>query len=112
MLPTYSFPADATYLITGGLGGLGRSIAQWMAQRGARNLILLSRSTTRSAAALRTINGLRAQGVNVTAPPCDIGDKDALAATLAHCARDMPPVRGCIQGSMVLQVFDLTSRVR
>jgi NADPH:quinone reductase-like Zn-dependent oxidoreductase len=38
------FDPYASYLITGGLGGVGRSVASWMAERGARNLIFLSRS--------------------------------------------------------------------
>ncbi|KAG9228044.1 hypothetical protein BJ875DRAFT_538404 [Amylocarpus encephaloides] len=42
--PSYSFYPNATFVIAGGLGGLGRSIARWLATRGARNPILLSRS--------------------------------------------------------------------
>ena len=38
------FDQDATYMITGGFGGLGRAIAVWMAERGARNLLFLSPS--------------------------------------------------------------------
>jgi hypothetical protein len=37
------FHADATYIIIGGLGGLGKSIVKWMISHGARNLLLLSR---------------------------------------------------------------------
>src|ERR1700761_6445166 len=36
--------SDATYLLTGGLGGLGRSISTWLAERGARHFVFLSRS--------------------------------------------------------------------
>ena len=37
------FKPDGTYLITGGLGKLGLAVAQWMAERGARHLALISR---------------------------------------------------------------------
>jgi NAD(P)-dependent dehydrogenase (short-subunit alcohol dehydrogenase family) len=40
----YTFDAHSTYVIAGGLGGIGRSIARWMVSRGVRNLVLLSRS--------------------------------------------------------------------
>ncbi|PWY83393.1 KR-domain-containing protein, partial [Aspergillus heteromorphus CBS 117.55] len=43
--PLYTFPANASYIIAGGLGGLGRSFARWMASRGARYPILLSTSS-------------------------------------------------------------------
>ncbi|KAL5589253.1 hypothetical protein FOVSG1_011120 [Fusarium oxysporum f. sp. vasinfectum] len=38
------FVSSGSYLLVGGLGGLGRSISTWMVQRGARHLIYLSRS--------------------------------------------------------------------
>lgn len=42
--PVPKLKPDASYLIVGGVGGLGRSITHWMVDHGARNLILLSRS--------------------------------------------------------------------
>ncbi|MCJ1262836.1 hypothetical protein MMC22_002706 [Lobaria immixta] len=101
--PTYYFDSNATYVISGGLGGLGRSAARWMAARGAKNLILLSRSGPRSDAARTLIEQLRAQGVQVEAPSCDVTCTDSLSTVLAHCAQIMPPIRGCIQGTMVLK---------
>ena len=38
------FDPNASYLLTGGLGGLGKYVATWMVERGARRLIFLSRS--------------------------------------------------------------------
>jgi len=107
MLPKYSFDSDATYLIAGGLGGLGRSIARWLVSRNARNLILLSRSRAHGDAAQALLNELEAKGVNVATPPCDVSNKKALASVLAECCKTMPPVKGCIQGSMVLKVISL-----
>ncbi|KAL8846747.1 MAG: hypothetical protein Q9221_008190 [Calogaya cf. arnoldii] len=102
--PEYHFDTDKTYLIAGGLGGLGRSAAKWLASRGARYLILLSRSGATSETSVELINKLRIMGVQVEAPACDITVLAALSATLSKCAENMPPVRGVIQASMVLQV--------
>lgn len=97
--------ADASYLLIGGVGGLGRSIAHWMVEHGARNLILLSRSAGRQNSGA-FVSELRAAGCRVVAISCDVADADDLARALDACARDeqrLPPVRGVIQGAMVLQ---------
>ncbi len=92
-------------MIAGGLGGLGRSAARWMASRGAKNLILLSRSGPRVEVANTFLEELRVQGVHVEAPVCDVTSKDALASIIQQCEKTMPPIKGCIQGTMVLKVF-------
>ena len=81
--PTYTFDANASYLITGAFGGIGRSIASWLARRGARNLILLSRSGPSSAAASSLLLELRSSGIRVEAPVCDITKYDVLARTIS-----------------------------
>ena len=98
------FDPNATYLIAGGLGGLGRSIASWMVDHGARYLILLSRSRTHSEEVTSFLEGLRDKGTIIATPPCDISNEAILATALSDCAQSMPPIKGCIQGSMVLQV--------
>ncbi|KAF2463868.1 ketoacyl-synt-domain-containing protein [Lindgomyces ingoldianus] len=98
----YKFDLDATYIISGGLGGIGRSIARWMAERGAKNLILLSRTGAGTSKACALLNELKERGVRVEAPPCDISDQSALSTVLAHCERIMPHIKGCIQASMVI----------
>ena len=76
-------------------------MARWMAKRGARNLILLSRSGNTSEASRELVSDLESQGVNIATPACDVSDLSALEAALKEC--NMPPVKGCIQGSMVLK---------
>ena len=98
------FDNDATYLIAGGLGGLGRSISRWMVHRGAKNLVLLSRSTKYAEEVLVFLKELRDQGVTVATPPCDVSNADRLREILEECSQYMPPIKGCIQGSMVLEV--------
>ena len=111
------FDRDATYVLAGGLGGLGRSIASWMGRHGAVNIVLISRSGPQKAEARETIKELSNYGVKATVFACDICDVDALNEVSKECARRLPPIRGVIQAAMVLEVskfsllsFDLASR--
>ena len=49
--------ADASYLITGGCSGFGLSVASWLADRGARHLVLVSRSGIRTAEEEQAVRG-------------------------------------------------------
>ncbi|KAF7554212.1 hypothetical protein G7Z17_g3048 [Cylindrodendrum hubeiense] len=95
---------DASYVIVGGVGGLGRSIAHWMIYHGARNLILLSRSAGKENSGA-FVSQLRESGCRVIAISCDVTSSQDLTRALDSCERDeqFPPVRGVIQGAMVLQ---------
>ncbi|MBA2896578.1 SDR family NAD(P)-dependent oxidoreductase [Nonomuraea soli] len=74
--------ADGTYLVTGGLSGLGLAAAERLARDGARHLALLGRGAPRPENAAR-IDALREAGVEVTVLAADVADADALAAALA-----------------------------
>ena len=101
--PSTSLDPDATYVISGGLGGLGQNIAHWLADRGARNLLLLSRSGLQTSKAQELVKQLRARDVQVMAPSCDISDPESLQRALDDCRSQMPPFKGCIQAAMVLR---------
>ncbi|KAI1374835.1 hypothetical protein F4677DRAFT_425067 [Hypoxylon crocopeplum] len=99
----------AIYLVAGGFGGLGRAILQWLVDRGARNLLVLSRSGPSSQAAADLVARFREQGVCVVAPCCDAASSSALSAALKSAYDQVKaPIKGCINASMVLQdaVFD------
>ncbi|ETS74933.1 hypothetical protein PFICI_13417 [Pestalotiopsis fici W106-1] len=103
-IPTFVARSDATYLISGGLGGLGREIARWLVSCGARYLILLSRSGPETEEAKELMNELTANNVLVEAKGCNVADAVALASVLAQCTlRGFPPIRGCIQAAMVMK---------
>ncbi|KAK6860758.1 polyketide synthase [Apiospora arundinis] len=99
---SYSLDANATYVVAGGLGGLGSAMARWLVHRGARNLVLLSRSGPRTAEARKMLEEFAVQGVHYETPACSIVDRDALRQTLSDCATRLPPIKGCIQSSMVM----------
>ncbi|WP_275287222.1 type I polyketide synthase [Halomonas elongata] len=96
-------PADATYLVTGGLGGFGLRSAQWLAERGARHLVLVGRRGAASPEAAEGIAALEAQGVSVEAAACDVADHDALAALLERCRAEHPPLKGIIHAAAVIE---------
>ncbi|KAF2191586.1 KR-domain-containing protein [Zopfia rhizophila CBS 207.26] len=93
----------ATYVIAGGLGGLGRSVARWMVSRRAKNLLLLSRKGPVADEIIQLIEELKSNNVNVEAPACDIASAGAPLTVLDHCANTMRPIRGCVQGTMALR---------
>ncbi|KAL2006065.1 hypothetical protein VTN00DRAFT_9719 [Thermoascus crustaceus] len=98
----FKFEEKASYVLAGGIGGIGRSIAQWMASRGAMNIIFLSRSGAASSAAQETIQELESRGATVPVFACDVSDKARLVDVLKECKASLPSIKGCIQGSMVL----------
>ncbi|KAK6860906.1 hypothetical protein PG995_004542 [Apiospora arundinis] len=91
-----------SYLIVGGLGGIGKSVAQMLVDRGARRLILMSRS-----AASPFCRQCRVR-VEIELKSCDVSKKGGLAKTLTECADSMLPIKGVIQSAMVLRdaLFD------
>jgi phthiocerol/phenolphthiocerol synthesis type-I polyketide synthase A len=103
---------DAAYLVTGGLGDLGLMTANWLADRGARHLILVGRSglppragdndgadpaTRRRMAA---ISALERRGVTVQTAAIDVGSADDVSALIAHREADhAAPIRGVVHGA-------------
>lgn len=78
----------------------------WLVSRGARNILILSRSGGKDAESQGYLGQLRAGGVKTQVYACDITDERKLRDALADAACHMPPIRGCIQSAMVLQVSD------
>ena len=70
--PSRLLREDPSYLITGGTGGIGRSITRWLAHREARNIILAFRSGGGRGEIHELIKEIFALGVKVVAEKCDI----------------------------------------
>ncbi|MFJ4654445.1 SDR family NAD(P)-dependent oxidoreductase [Nocardia sp. NPDC088792] len=98
-LPQSPLRPDATYLLTGGLGGLGRTVAQRFAERGARHLVLAGRHGAASEEAARTVAELTAGGVTVRVEQADVADRSQVAELLKRVRADMPPIRGIIHAA-------------
>jgi phthiocerol/phenolphthiocerol synthesis type-I polyketide synthase C len=100
-LPDGRLRTDGTYLITGGLGELGLSLARFMAERGAGRLVLLGRSGPRPETAAR-LAAVRAAGAEVEAAACDVADRAALDAVLARARAGGRPLRGVVHAAGLL----------
>ncbi len=102
---------EGTYLITGGLGAVGRRIAGRLADRGVRGLVLVGRGEPGPDA--RTLLAkLERTGCRVLTPRCDITDPDQVSGLLAGltaealAAQDMPPLRGVIHAAGISRLGD------
>ncbi|KAJ5170061.1 Acyl transferase/acyl hydrolase/lysophospholipase [Penicillium coprophilum] len=69
------FRANASYMLVGGLGGIGREVASWMAQNGAQSLIFVNRSGLSKYESQATVRNLAKKGIQVTTRACDISDE-------------------------------------
>ncbi len=92
---------DGAYLIVGGLGALGLSVARWLASRGARHLALISRSGAGSRAR-EPLAELAGQGVRVLTLEADVSDREELAGAFAQVAAALPALRGIVHAAGIL----------
>jgi natural product biosynthesis luciferase-like monooxygenase protein len=107
--------ADGGYLITGGLGGIGLKLAEWLVRHGARRLVLLGRTAVpprgdwgaldRShplKAALSTVRDLESHGARVHLASADVADEAALTSLLADLQQSgFLPLRGVFHAAGV-----------
>lgn len=95
---------DASYILIGGTGGLGRSIAKWMSSKGAKNIVLVSRRAAINDKVQALIDTLAPLGVRIVVKACDVSSQESVEALVNEEMKDLPPIRGVIHGSMVLRV--------
>lgn len=93
---------DATYLIAGGAGGIGTSIAQWMIEHGSKHLILVSRHAKSALGADTLVQMGAANGCDVQLYDCNIADEEACSKFITTCKVSLPLIRGIVTGAMVL----------
>lgn len=115
-----SYHADGAYLITGGLGGLGLKVAYWLAEQGARYLVLIGRrglpernswtalapdsEVGRQIAAIQAIEAL---GATVVVESADVGDLSRMQALFKQFGHTAPPLRGIIHAAAALSAWSL-----
>ena len=93
---------DATYILVGGLGGIGRALADRLAKHGAKHIAFISRSGDAKPEAKKTMADLLGLGAKPVSYPCDITDPDSLATVIQRITTEMPPIKGLVQAAMVL----------
>ena len=108
-LETGRLRGDRTYLVTGGLGGIGCVLAGWLAERGAGAIVLNGRRDP-DPEAVEAIAALREQGVTVQVELADVTDKQAVDAMMERIDATLPPLAGVIHSVGVLSDAALTNQ--
>ncbi|WP_414588370.1 alpha/beta fold hydrolase [Scytonema sp. PCC 10023] len=98
---TLSLRSDATYLMTGGLGALGLHTAEWMVSKGAKHLVLISRSQP-AEQAQKTIERLEQAGARIHVLCADISSEQDVVKILEQVQTSLPPLRGVIHAAGIL----------
>ena len=96
-----TFSDQGAYLITGGLSGFGLCTALWLAEKGARYLVLVGRRGAHSEEARNALDILHHQGVNVLVQELDISDAILVTAMIAHINTNFAPLKGLIHAAVV-----------
>ncbi|GAA6618282.1 type I polyketide synthase [Scytonema sp. NUACC26] len=94
--------ADATYLVTGGLGGIGLLVAQWMVEHGAKHLVLVGRSSPNEAATA-ILSRLEEVGTQVVIIQTDVSKEEEVTSLLNQIKTSMPQLRGIIHTAGVVE---------
>lgn len=95
--------ADATYLVTGGLGGLGLVVARWLVEAGAGAVVLLGRKGVTSPSQAEALADMRERGAVVRVVEADVADRTAVARVLDDVAASGRPLRGIVHAAGVLE---------
>ncbi|KAI0402748.1 polyketide synthase-like protein [Xylaria palmicola] len=102
--------SEKVYLLVGALGGLGRSLTQWMMSRGARRFVFLQRSGCEKPGAQEFVDDLRQAGAQLTVVKGDVTNFNDVAASIKACKDLGGPLGGVVQAAMGLHE-DLFSRM-
>ena len=101
-LPEFSVKPDGAYLITGGLGGFGRVLAEWLVECGAKHLVLTSRSGASTPETAAFVTNLQEKGINVTVVKADIGSHADVTRLIAESSTSEIPLKGIFHLAMVI----------
>ena len=108
-LPPFEVKADGAYLITGGLGGFGRVLAEWLVDAGARHLVLSSRSGASTPEAVDFVASLVARGIETTVVKADVGSPADVKALIAGLRAATTPLKGIFHLAMVIDDAPLSA---
>ncbi len=97
-----SVHGDSTYLITGGLGGLGLEVARWLVGQGGRHLVLTGRRAAANANQQQALRELEQSGANVLVVQADVSQSSDAARLLHTIQAALPPLRGVVHAAGVL----------
>jgi acyl transferase domain-containing protein/NADPH:quinone reductase-like Zn-dependent oxidoreductase/acyl carrier protein/SAM-dependent methyltransferase len=108
-MPAFAIKPDGAYLITGGLGGFGRVLAEWLVECGARHLVLSSRSGASTPEGVEFVGKLQAQGIEVSVIKADIGSPDDVKRLVSDIRSSATPLKGIFHLAMVIDDAPLSA---
>jgi acyl transferase domain-containing protein/surfactin synthase thioesterase subunit/acyl carrier protein len=92
--------SDASYLVTGGLGMLGRSVAKWLIGKGAKHLVLTGRHANSKAA--QEAFGAAINGATVRVVAADMSRDEDVSRLMHMISNELPPLKGVVQSAGIL----------
>lgn len=92
---------DATYLVTGGLGMLGRSTVKWLVAKGAKHLVLTGRSASADAAE-RLKAEVATSGATIGVVAADLSREEDVGRLMQTIRTDFPSLRGVVHSAGIL----------
>ncbi|SIQ88396.1 Acyl transferase domain-containing protein [Acidiphilium rubrum] len=101
--PVHRFePAAGVHLVVGGTSGFGFETAAWLAEQGARTIVLASRRGTLEPALQARAEAMTSLGTTILVEPLDATDQAAVTALIARLTADHGRIAGIIHAAMVL----------
>ncbi|KAI0424099.1 hypothetical protein F5Y09DRAFT_154094 [Xylaria sp. FL1042] len=94
--------SDATYLLVGCLGGLGRSLTRWMMERGAKHFTFISRSGIDKPEAARLVADIELSGASTQVVRADASNEKDIARIVSSLQAERQ-IRGVVHAAMVLK---------
>ncbi|HEU5354403.1 MAG TPA: SDR family NAD(P)-dependent oxidoreductase [Actinocrinis sp.] len=91
------------YVVTGGLGELGRVVVDWLVREGARHILLTGRTPLAESGGAEWLADLRRHGVQAVYEAVDVADEEAMRAVVHHFERDGAPIRGVVHTAGVIE---------
>jgi NAD(P)-dependent dehydrogenase (short-subunit alcohol dehydrogenase family)/acyl carrier protein len=102
VITTTAVREDGAYLITGGLGGLGLRVAEWLVERGSRSLCLVGRRAPQPEAQL-AIRRMEERGARITSYQVDVSRKQDLKRVFDDLDRNGTPLKGVVHAAGVFE---------
>jgi acyl transferase domain-containing protein/surfactin synthase thioesterase subunit/acyl carrier protein len=93
--------ADASYLVTGGLGMLGRSVAKWLIGKGAKHLVLTGRNAS-SESAQQVFSSAEINSASMHVVAADIGREEDVRQLIHTITNELPPLKGVVHSAGIL----------
>jgi NAD(P)-dependent dehydrogenase (short-subunit alcohol dehydrogenase family) len=84
-------------------------MAKWMSSKGARNIVLVSRSASVNDKVQELMDELAVDGTHISVKACDVSSRGSVEKLVKEDMRGLPPVRGVVHGAMVLRVRSLSN---